>query len=80
MQQLISAAKKRNIAFEINDLSHTPHEQFINTAKAQGLKFTFGSDSRNNNAGRLAYCRHIARKCGLEANDFYTPSHKTGNL
>ena len=80
MQQLISAAKKRNIAFEINDLSHTPHEQFINTAKAQGLKFTFGSDSRNNNAGRLAYCRHIARKCGLAANDFYTPIHQTGNL
>ncbi|HTL57503.1 MAG TPA: hypothetical protein VL361_17590 [Candidatus Limnocylindrales bacterium] len=80
MQQLISAAKARNIAFEINDMSHTPHEAFIGMAKEQGLKFTFGSDSRNNNAGRLAYCKRLARKCGLKADDFYTPVHKTGNL
>jgi hypothetical protein len=80
MQQLISAAKGRNIAFEINDMSHTPHEEFIRMAKEQGLKFTFGSDSRNNNAGRLAYCKRVARKCGLKADDFCTPVHKTGNL
>ena len=80
MQQLISAAKSRNIAFEINDMSHTPHEEFIKMAKDQGLKFTFGSDSRNNNAGRLVYCKQIARKCGLKADDFYTPVHKTGDL
>jgi len=80
MQQLISAAKARNIAFEINDMSHTPHEEFIRMAKEQGLKFTFGSDSRNNNAGRLAYCKRVAQKCGLKADDFYRPVHKTGNL
>ncbi|HZR19915.1 MAG TPA: hypothetical protein VFE51_21705 [Verrucomicrobiae bacterium] len=80
MQQLISAAKLRKIAFEINDMAHTPHEEFIKNAKAQGLKFTFGSDSRNNNAGRLAYCKQIARKCGLTADDFYVPAHKTGTL
>ena len=80
MQQLISAAKIRNIAFEINDMSHTPHEEFIRMAKEQGLRFTFGSDSRNNNAGRLAYCKRIAKKCGLKADDFYTPAHKTGKL
>ena len=80
MQRLVSAAKARNIAFEINDMSHTPHEEFIRMAKEQGLKFTFGSDSRNNNAGRLAYCKLVARKCGLKADDFYIPAHKTGNL
>jgi histidinol phosphatase-like PHP family hydrolase len=80
MQQLISAAKTRNIAFEINDMSHTPHEEFIKMAKEQGLKFTFGSDSRNNNAGRLAYCKRIARKCSLKEDDFYRPAHKTGRL
>ena len=80
MQRLISAAKMRNIAFEINDMSHTPHEDFIRMAKEQGFKFTFGSDSRNNNAGRLAYCKRIARKCSLKEDDFYLPVHKTGNL
>jgi hypothetical protein len=80
MQRLISAAKLRNVAFEINDMSHTPHEEFIRMAKEQGLKFTFGSDSRNNNAGRLVYCKRIARKCSLKEDDFYMPVHKTGNL
>jgi histidinol phosphatase-like PHP family hydrolase len=54
-------------------MAHTPHEQFILMAKEQGIKFTFGSDSRNNNAGRLAYCRAIAKKCNLQAEDFYIP-------
>jgi histidinol phosphatase-like PHP family hydrolase len=74
MQQIIAAAKKRNIAIEINDMSHTPHEKFILMAKAEGLKFTFGSDARNNIAGRLAYCRKIAEKCNLTREDFYFPS------
>jgi histidinol phosphatase-like PHP family hydrolase len=76
MQQIISAAKARNIAIEINDMSHTPHEEFILKAKAQGLKFTFGSDSRNINVGRLAYCKRIAEKCNLTAEDFYVPVKK----
>lgn len=73
MSQLISAAKARNIAMEINDMAHTPHDKFILMAKAAGLKFTFGSDARNSNAGRLAYCKSVAKKCDLKAEDFYVP-------
>lgn len=73
MVEIISAAKARNIAIEINDMAHTPHEKFINMAKEQGLKFTFGSDSRNSNAGRLAYCKEVAKKCNLKTEDFYIP-------
>lgn len=76
MQQIISAAKKRRIAIEINDMAHTPHEDFILKAKAQGLKFTFGSDARNENAGRLTYCKRIAKKCKLDVTDFYVPEQK----
>lgn len=76
MQQIISAAKKRNIAIEINDMAHTPHDKFILMAKKQGLKFTFGSDSRNMNAGRLAYCKAVAKKCNLKKEDFYVPVSK----
>ncbi|MDP4209686.1 MAG: hypothetical protein Q8928_12810 [Bacteroidota bacterium] len=74
MQALINAAKKRNIAFEINDMSHTPHEEFILKAKAEGIKFAFGSDSRNENVGRLSYCKRIAQKCNLTKDDFYVPT------
>jgi len=73
MQTLIDALKKRNLAVEINDMAHTPHEKFILMAKEAGLKFTFGSDSRNQIAGRLDYCKHIAKKCNLKREDFFVP-------
>jgi histidinol phosphatase-like PHP family hydrolase len=75
MTQIITAAKARNIALEINDMAHTPHEKFILMAKEHGIKFTFGSDSRNSNAGRLDYCKAIAKKCKLKKEDFYTPGN-----
>ena len=77
MTQIISAAKARNIAIEINDMAHTPHDKFIIMAKEHGLKFTFGSDSRNMNVGRLDYCKSVAKKCGLKADDFYKPVTKS---
>ena len=80
MQKIIAAAKKRNIAIEINDMAHTPHEKFILMAKAQGLKFTFGSDARNQIAGRLAYCRKIAEQCKLTREDFYVPKRNLGKI
>jgi histidinol phosphatase-like PHP family hydrolase len=77
MQQILSAAKARNIAIEINDMAHTPHEEFILMAKKQGLKFAFGSDARTPNAGRLSYCKAVALKCNLKAEDFYIPGKKS---
>ena len=59
---------------KINDMSRTPHEKFINMAREQGLKFAFGSDSRNQNAGRLSYCKSIAKKCNLKKENFYIPA------
>jgi histidinol phosphatase-like PHP family hydrolase len=76
MDQIITAAKKRNIAIEINDMAHTPHEAFILKAKQAGLKFAFGSDSRNYNVGKLTFCKRIAQKCGLTADDFYVPEKR----
>jgi len=78
MQQIISAAKKKNIAIEINDMAHTPHEKFINMAKEQGLKFTFGSDTRDQKAGRLDYCKYIAKMCNLKREDFFIPARIIG--
>jgi len=73
MQRIIAALKKRGLAVEINDLAHTPHEKFIRMAKEQGLKFTFGSDARDQKAGRLDYCKNIAKKCSLKREDFFIP-------
>lgn len=73
MNQIIEAAKARDIAIEINDIVHVPHEEFILMAKKAGLKFTFGSDSRNHYVGRLDYCKHIAQICHLKEEDFFVP-------
>jgi len=74
LQQIIEAAKARNIAIEINDIVHVPHEEFILMAKQAGLKFTFGSDSRNHYVGRLDYCKRIAERCRLTEKDFFIPN------
>jgi histidinol phosphatase-like PHP family hydrolase len=76
MDQIIKAAKSRDIAIEINDMAHTPHEAFILKAKKAGLKFTFGSDSRNWIAGRLSYCKEVAETCKLTDDDIWLPSRK----
>lgn len=78
MQQIIAALKNKKLNIEINDLAHTPHEKFILMAKEEGLKFTFGSDTRDNKAGRLDYCKYIAKKCNLKSEDFFIPSRIIG--
>lgn len=76
LTQIIEAAEARHIAIEINDIVHVPHEDFIRMAKQAGLKFTFGSDSRNHYVGRLDYCKRIAAQCGLTEKDFFVPIRK----
>jgi hypothetical protein len=73
MQKIITALKKKNLNVEINDMAHTPHEKFILMAKEQGIKFAFGSDTRDDKAGRLDFCKAIAKKCNLKKEDFFVP-------
>ncbi|WP_293740792.1 hypothetical protein [uncultured Parabacteroides sp.] len=73
LQQIVDAARSKDIAIEINDTAHVPHEDFILMAKKAGLKFAFGSDSRNHTLGRLDYCKRIAQRCNLTERDFFIP-------
>jgi len=73
MEKIVAALKRKDLAVEINDLARTPHERFIHMAKEHGLKFTFGSDTRDQLAGRLDYCKFIAKKCNLKRDDFFIP-------
>ncbi|MBQ8485080.1 MAG: hypothetical protein IJ534_02920 [Bacteroidaceae bacterium] len=76
MEKIIEAARKRGVAFEINDLARTPHAEFILMAKKAGCKFSFGSDTRDHRTFRLDYCKEIASLCGLTRNDFFIPVRK----
>ena len=78
-QQIITAAKAKNIAIEINEMAHVPDESFILMAKEQGLKFTLGTDARTREgAGRLVYGLDVIKTCKLTREDFYVPKRGTG--
>lgn len=61
----------KRLAIEINEVAHVPDENFIKLAKQAGLKFTFGTDSRNQNATHFYYCYQMAQRCGLREGDMF---------
>jgi histidinol phosphatase-like PHP family hydrolase len=71
MMKIITLAGQRNIALEIQTPTHLPDKQFIKMAKAQGLKFTFGTNARNDNAGKLHYGLQMVKECGLTKDDMF---------
>jgi histidinol phosphatase-like PHP family hydrolase len=76
MQRIIDLAKARKLAIEINEVAHVPDDTFIRLAKRANLKFTFGTDSRNQNATHFYYCYQMAQKCGLTEADMFVPKRK----
>ncbi len=76
VDHIIDLARQKKIAIEINEVAHVPDENFILLAKRAGLKFTFGSDSRNQNAAHFYYCYQMAQKCGLSESDMWVPKKK----
>ena len=76
VDRIIDLASARKIAIEINEVAHVPDEHFITRAKRAGLKFTFGTDSRNQNATHFYYCYQMAEKCRLTEADMFVPKKK----
>ncbi len=72
--RIIDLAKARKIAIEINEVAHVPDETFITQAKRACLKFTFGTESRNQNAAHFYYCYQMAQKCHLTEADMFVPT------
>src|ERR1700745_1012303 len=62
VDRIIEMAKARKLAIEINEVAHVPDETFITSAKQAGLKFSFGTDSRNDHATHFYYCSHMAQR------------------
>ena len=72
--------RARKIAIEINEVAHVPDESFILEAKRAGLKFTFGTDARNQNAAHFYYCYRMAQKCGLTEADMFVPGRPAASI
>ena len=73
MQKLVDIAVKKDIAIEINEFAKVPKARFIRMAKEAGLKFTFGTDSRDERAGKFEYCLQMVKQCGLTQKHMFTP-------
>lgn len=71
MMKIINLAGQRNIALEIQTPTHFPDKKFIKLAKSKGLKFTFGTNARNNNAGKMHYGLQMIKECGLTKEDMF---------
>jgi len=79
VQTIIDLALEHSVAIEISENFHVPSADIVKRAKAAGLKFTFGTNSRTPQAaGRLDYCRKTARQCRLTAKDMYLPKPLPG--
>jgi hypothetical protein len=75
-ERIIDLAQARKIAIEINEVAHAPDENFIAAAKRAGLKFTFGTDARKQNAAHLYCCYEMVQKCRLTEADMFVPKRK----
>ncbi len=73
MAQIIALAAARGVAIEINEFARVPGARFVRLAREAGLKFTCGTDSRDDRAALLPYGRQMIAECGLSAADFFVP-------
>ncbi len=73
MQKLIDAAKRNDVAIEINNRYRVPSAAFIKAAKKAGVKFSFGTNNGDKNLGRDEYGVQMVKECGLTWQDIFLP-------
>jgi histidinol phosphatase-like PHP family hydrolase len=73
MQKVIDAAKRNDVAIEINNTYRLPSPAFIKAAKKAGVKFAFGTNNAGRNLGRLEYGVEMVEDCGLTWQDIFVP-------
>jgi len=74
IMKVVKAAKKGAVAIEINNRYRLPGLRFIQAAKAEGLKFSFGTNNTDAKLGRCEYGIEMVRQCGLKWSDFFVPA------
>lgn len=74
MMKIIEAARKENVAIEINSRYNIPSLAFLRLAKEAGVKFSFGTNNRDLEVGKLDYSVKMAKELGLTGNDMFVPA------
>jgi hypothetical protein len=73
MRKVIEAARKNDVAIEINNRYRLPSAAFLKAAKQAGVKFSCGTNNSDANLGRNEYCVEMIKECGLGWQDFFVP-------
>ncbi len=76
MDKVIKAAKDNNIAIEINNRYRIPSYEFLTRAKKAGVRFTVGTNNKDENFSGAEYALEIISKLNLKEDDFYQPVNK----
>ncbi len=71
--KVIAAAIENDVAIEINNRYKIPSALFIKEAKAEGAKFSFGTNNADAQLGRLEYPIQMVKECGLAWQDIFVP-------
>ena len=71
--RVIDAAKRNDVAVEINNTYRIPSAAFIKAAKQAGIKFSFGTNNTDRKLGRIEYCLEMVKQCGLTWQDIFVP-------
>ena len=74
IREVVDAAVKHRVAVEISSSFKLPKLYFLKIAKAAGAKFSFGSNGRYPNMGKLDYCLKTAGELALTKADMFTPA------
>ena len=74
IRKVVDAAVKHGVALEISSSYKLPKLYFLEIAKAAGVKFSFGSNGRYPNMGKLDYCLQTAKQLRLTKADMFTPA------
>jgi histidinol phosphatase-like PHP family hydrolase len=74
MKKVINAALEYGIALEISSSYKLPRLPFLTLAKAAGAKFSFGSNGRYPNMGKLDYSLQMAKELDLKPTDMFAPA------
>jgi len=74
VRRVASAAVRHGVALEISSGYRLPKRNFLEVAKAAGVKFCFGTNGRYPNMGKLEYSLDMARELGLARTDLFTPA------
>jgi len=75
--KVVRAAKRNQVAFEINNRYRLPGRRVLEAAKAEGCKFAFGTNNNGiNDLGRCEYGLQMAETLKLRWQDFFVPGEK----